>query len=140
MTTDPAPAKKSAPPAGVPPLIVVDPREQSAALGGPPMPMRVGRPDAAPATPAAPARKLPPTFAGPDDATQTVRRTVADIRPRLAMAVAAITQLEESLPGLIDQLRPHAAQALASEQFDISAAEGFLADLTAALDKLSHPR
>lgn len=127
-------------PAGIPSLIPADLPGLDAALGGRPIPMRVGRP--APAAPA-PDPGPPPavlnlsgTFSGVSAIDAAVRPAVAKVRTLLGAIITAIAAADSDLPALLETIRPHADAARAAENFDIAEAANFHAAVSMALEDL----
>ena len=146
---------KDGPPPAKPAPVQPDPQKLAAALGGPPLPMRITTggpgpvprekaapvnqqivmPDATPAAPAAPVPQLSPTFA-PPAASVALRQNVAALRAPLLRIIAEIQSAERMAPELIEAIRPEAAAALSAEHFNLKQAEEFLAAVSAAVAKV----
>ncbi len=136
----PAPSKPpfQAPPAGIPPLVPTPGLEK--ALGGRVIPMRVGRGTPAPAKPAPlpgeVAANLSGTFSGAAAGDPDLKAKIATARVQLGKAIILITDLEASLPALLEDIDKQAPAALASENFDPAEAKEFYQALITALDTI----
>lgn len=127
-----------APPAGVPPLIP-DPAGLEKVLGGKPIAMRVGRPNApekAPKSPAATplAFNLSATFTGAPAGDPQLKAAIGKVRSVLGNIIRVISESETTLPEILDRIEAHPADALSTENFHIAEAKEFHAALIAALN------
>jgi hypothetical protein len=110
------------------------------ALGGRVIPMRVGRGTPAPAKPAPlpgeVAANLSGTFSGAAAGDPNLKLKIATARTQLGKAIILITDLEASLPALLEDIEKQAPAALATENFDPAEAKEFYQALITALDTI----
>jgi hypothetical protein len=132
----PAPAAAT-PPAGIPPLIP-SPAAIAAALGGPMIPMRVGRPSAPPPPRFGPATAAPGTggtFAGTPPETLQARQAIAELRSIFGHIFRMADDAARRAPALLASLEAADPNGLQCQ------AEGFdPAEIRRALDVLATAR
>jgi hypothetical protein len=108
------------------------------ALGGKPIPMKVGRPAATPA--AAPAAslgaQLSSTFSGAPAGDPALRTAITRARDSLGVIIGHILEAEKSLPALLETITANAESARLQEGFHVEEATAFYLDLIAALARI----